>query len=145
MRFIYKVLIGLVIFNGMVLALTSFFPYTLEAEHATDIVQDSNLDGYESLSPAIFSSIWGQAGAVALGIFVGSLAIAIISQQYALFIGIGAFISFITMIWSLTSSIVLKMGNYPIVNSILTIILICIGIISVLSIVEMLNAQRGAD
>ncbi|RLG44515.1 MAG: hypothetical protein DRN81_04400 [Thermoproteota archaeon] len=146
MRFIYVVLLGLIIFNGVIIAMSPFFPASLDTdEHAVDIRGNETIGAYNTLSPSLFSNIWLQALSVAGAVFIGAIVIAVLSQQYALFIGIGGFIAIVSGLWSVTNGIILKMSNSIYVNTLLQIIIICIGIIAVFSMVEMLNSQRGAD
>lgn len=144
MRFIYIFLIGLVVFNGVLIGISGFFPGTTEDEKATDVVNEDLGSDYLSMDTGLFADIWAQALFVSGSIFLVSTVLAVISQQYALFMGIGAFIAIISGLWSITSGVILKISNSTYVNSLIWIVFLAIGILTVFSVIEMLNAQRGA-
>lgn len=145
MRFIYKILIGLIIFNGVLIAFSPFFPASTESKHAIDVTGDDDITQYGGLDQGLFGDVWGTALSVGGVVFGASLLLGVLAKQVALFVGIGAFIAIITGLWSITNGVVVRLVNYPIVNTLVTLIIIIIGIVGVLSVVEMLNAQRGAD
>lgn len=145
MRFIYKVLIGLIIFNGVIIAFSSFFPDASESEHAIDVTGDSSISGYGTIDQGLFGSMVADCIAVGGAVFGLNLLAGILTHQVGLFMGIGAFIAVLSALWSATNGVITSLIDYPIVNSLVTIIIIVIGVIAVFSVVEMLNAQRGAD
>lgn len=145
MRFIYKILIGLILFNGILIAFSDFFPESTESEHAIDVADTESISDYGNLNQGLFGSMWTDALAVGGSVFGLAILMGVLAKQVALFAGIGAFMAVLTGLWSATNGVVTKLVDYPIVNSVVTLIIIVIGIISVFSVIEMLNAQRGAD
>lgn len=145
MRFIYKILIGLIIFNGVLILFAGFFPDATESGYATNVTDEDAISGYGNINQGLFGSMWTTAVGVGGAIFLASIVLSILTHQYALFMSVGGFIAILSALWSITSGIITKITDYQIVSGLVTIIIIVIGIIAVLSVVEMLNAQRGAD
>lgn len=147
MRFLYKILIGLIIFNGvLVLFGSEFFPHTTYDEKAVDVVNTTEVSGFRTLDQYLFEDAWSTAGTVGLAIFGVSLVIGYLTRNLALFIGIGAFISILCSVWMVTIGTIDEfVGSYPVVKGLILIITIVIGILAVLTVVEILTEQRGVD
>lgn len=63
-----------------------------------------------------------------------------------LVVGIGAFISILCSVWMVTIGTIDEfVGSYPVVKGLILIITIVIGILAVLTVVEILTEQRGVD
>lgn len=140
MRFIYLLLLGLVIFQGMLVTLSPFFPGATEHEYSMDV--QSELQEYGNLSSSqMFSSMWATALTAGGAIFGVSLLIGVFSRNLPLFAGIGAFIGLLTGLWVSTASILTPITSYPYVSGLFAIITIATGIIATFSVVEMLTGQ----
>jgi len=147
MRFLYKVLIGLIIFNGVLILFSDFFPYSGEGEQAYDVLKEGE-EGFESeykLDEGLFGGVLTDAVGVAGTVLASAVIIGILSHQVTLFVGVGAFIAVVSGLWVTTNGVLTKLANYPIVNGLVTIITIVIGILAVLTVVEIFTAQRGVD
>lgn len=150
MRNIYFILLGLIIFNGVLIALAGFFPYSIyETETVAYNVTNAYGETYGSMDQGIFglmfNTITGSALTTGIAIFGVAILAGVLSKQVALFIGIGAFISVLCTTWVVVNGIVTKLANYAIVNTLVTLIIIAIGFVALLSVVEMLNAQGGVN
>lgn len=146
MRFIYKVLMGLILFNICLFVFTPFFPSS--STQGQDLTEDGSLSSYEGWgSESMFSSIILTFLGVSTGIFAVSIAAGIASQQFGLFLGVGGFISIVAGLAASSYRVinqVTNMADNSIISTLVSATMIMIGIIAVLTIVEMFTAQRGA-
>ena len=145
MRFIYKILFGLIIFNALIILFSGFFVGTLETDKAVDVAGNSTLSQYKDVDQGLFSNMWTNALLVGSAVFSLSILLGVLAKQVALFAGIGAFVALVTSVYSSVNSVIGGLGDYPIVSGLITIVTIVIGLIAVFSVIEMLNAQRGVD
>jgi hypothetical protein len=142
MRFLYKMLIGLILFNAMLTIFAGFFPMSSEGELAHNVTGDSAYTGYSIMNTGIFT------GAVASGglVFAGSAIIGAITGSMNLWIGAGLVVSIIVGLWNMSWGVIKSLTDaYPIVKDLVFVMSIVIGIIAVMSIAEIITAQRGAD
>ena len=152
MRFIYKLLFGMIFFNGIMTLLfldiggVSIFPNDVGSEVAANAMDPTANDsflaykqpGTKTLYTSLitFSAILFVSGGIAI-IARGSINLNVI-------VGIGAFIAILGSLWVYTSSVFTVLTNYPIVSGLYVLITIAIGVLAVLSVVEMLTQQSGA-
>ena len=147
MRFIYKLLIGLIIFNSMLLLFAGFFPVetTTISESATNITSDSDFTSYQNIGSA---STIGNMILTGGGVFAGAVVLGILTQQLSIFIGAGSFIGLITALWVGASGVIvpiLQMADNWIVLAMYSLITVIIGIVAVIAVVEMFAGQQGGD
>lgn len=153
MRFIYKILLGLVIFNAMLVLLVSLFPTATPVE-ALDVETDPTISGYENVE---------DMESLVLGMFANTTTLMIIGAVVAasgvigfvfgggknvpIAIGVGIFIAIISSLWYSTSAVIMNIDptDSPIITGIITIITICIGIILVFTVAEFFAGQSGVD
>jgi hypothetical protein len=149
MRFFYTLLIGLLIFNSMIIAFAVFFPQSDEHRHADDMTDTDFAEGptkgvWQRI--AGLDSTGGAGVAVAIGSFVGMALVGWITKQYALFLGVGVYISTVALIWADTSGIISRLtSDYAVVSDIMIIITIGLTALFIFSIIEMFNAQKGVN
>lgn len=143
MRFIYVVLLGLIIFNGTLLLFADLFPSSTEEDHAVDVSDE--LGSYSDVGEGLLENVVGGGLTVSVSIFAVSAIIGVITKQLGLFIGIGAFAAVVGGLWAATSSIIFNIGDYPIVSGLITLITIAIGVVFVFSVIDLLTAQRGVN
>ena len=153
MRFIYKLLIGLILFQGLTVLFTasyagvSIFPatgYDPSTINVTEQYGGYTLDrGPIALMGMIFpASALAAMGAIgATSLILGLLAKSIVP------LGAGAFVAIITGLYIGASGILFNIDptNNPIISGLITIVGIVIGIIVVFSVAEMFVGQSGAD
>lgn len=147
MRFIYKLLIGLLIFNSMLLLFASFFPVetTTLSESATNITSDSEFTSYEQIGSA---DMIGDMIITSGGVFFGALVLGFLTRQLGLFIGAGSFIALISGLWVGVAGVIvpiLQIADNWIILAMYSLITIIIGIVAVISVVEMFTGQQGGD
>jgi len=155
MRFIYFILIGLVVFNASIVLLADTFNYA-----STTSLDENAVNATDSMI-----ATYGEPGNLWSGILNNLFSLEVIftllfifgssnllgrwtGGQYSttLIAGIGIFIGVISALWIATFKTINNLvGNYgSLMNGIVTIVTIAIGIIIVFSIVEMLVGQQGA-
>lgn len=147
MRFIYTILLGLIIFQAMIIIVSPFFPSTTYESQTANIT--SELEEYGNISSSsflerMFQKEGGQAFGTAGAIFGASLVIGIFTRNLPLFLGIGGLVSLLTGLWRLTSSFLFSITNYPYVKELFTLITIATGIVLVITIIETLTGQGRA-
>lgn len=132
------ILLGLVAFNAMLVLFADFFPNVQE----NPIAVDTELSEYRGLTSwsGIYNVILAGAGVFGLSLVIGAL-----TKNLTLWIGVGAFMSFIVGLWTATSEVMSNIVNYPIVHDLYITICILIGIVATASVIEMFTAQQGAN
>lgn len=143
MKFIYVVLLGLIIFNGTILLFADFFPDNTEVDHAVDV--ETELSEYGNVGEDMLSTFVGNGLTTSLAIFSGAIVVGLLTKQLGLFIGIGAFASVVGGLWASTSSIIFNINDNSIVSGLITLITIAIGIVFIFSVVDMLTGQRSVN
>ena len=153
MRFVYKITIGIILFQAFLILLTPFFSGSYAADNADNITGDSSYTQYEvndasDLLGILWSSggIWGGA----VGTFVAGLGLitALVTKNYIL-IGVGLFLGFLSGFFVMTTSFLTSlnqsMGNSAEVNTVISIVSICLGLICLFSVVDMFAPGRAAE
>ena len=146
MRFIYTLLLGLIIFQAMIIIVSPFFPSTTYESQTANM---SELEEYGDLSSSKFLEVMfqegvGQAFETAGAVFGIALIGGILTRNLPLFLGIGGLVSLLTGLWRLTSSFLFSITNYPYVRELFTLITIATGIVLVITIIETLTGQGRA-
>lgn len=146
MRIIYKILLGMLIFNGLYLALApAFDTATLDAndpESMTDATKYKNVGGI-NLADMLITGIGVFTGAIV----IGALSRGSVSISLGTIIGTSTIVSIIAGLWRGTSGVfqpMLAMGG-SIASDFYTIFLIVLGILVALTISEMFSGQSGVD
>ena len=142
MRKIYVILLGLILFQSMIIMLSPFFPTTGITEGIDDVTNDSSYTKYDvsrgsgNLLSIIGSGfvVWGPSA------IIGGLALlaAFISKNYV-WLGVGLFVSIITGLYINITNIITKLDvtNNSVITGMITLLAIAIGILSVFAIVDM--------
>lgn len=159
MRFIYVILLGLVIFQGMLVITGPFFPSI--ATSGTDPIDvedlETEVESGHNVDSAKYSDV-GNIGTVILGSFANPVTIAIIGVFVALSggiglflggaknipiaVGIGVIIGLIASLWNSTIGIINPLiASSVYAQGLFTLITVCIGIICVILVGEWLMGQ----
>jgi len=150
MRIIYKLLIGMLIFNGIYLALSPAFGAPVFT------ATDPDNPGADTYSATQYKNMGGlDIGAMLItgvGTFVGAIAIGAlsfgsVSLSLGTIIATSTIVSIIAGLWRSMSGVfqpMLAMGG-SITSSFYTIFVIVLGIITALTIAEMFGGQSGVD
>jgi hypothetical protein len=152
MRFIYVVLIGLVVFNAMLMLFASSFN---QRSGLDDVGVDtaSTLDDYGDIANAM-SFIGGLINwPLFIGMFTGFLAAGFLNRfaggtySTTLILGVGLFASIISSLWFKTFETINQItGQYgDMLNGIVAIITIAIGLLVVFTVTEFFTGQQGAN
>jgi hypothetical protein len=146
MRFLYKMLIGLILFNSMLMTFSYFFPMSNIESKAHNITGDPTYTSYGNMETGIFKNMYMSALASGGVIFLGSILIGAFTGSFNLWVGIGAVVSIFVGLWNMSWGVIKGLtDSYPVVKDLVFIMSIIIGILAVMSIAEILTAQRGAD
>ena len=132
------VLLGLVAFNAMLVLFADFFPNVQENPIAVD-TEFSQYEGLTSWS-GIYNVILAGAGVFGLSLIIGAL-----TKNLTLWIGVGAFMSFIVGLWTATSIVMSNITDYPLVHDLYIVVCILIGIVATASVIEMFTGQTGGN
>jgi len=137
----------------MIIAFAAFFPQSDEAQHA-----DENISANFTGGPT--EGVWQRISGidkmkdadslgsilVALGSIIGSAIAGYITKQYALFLGVGIYISTVALIWTGTAPVIESLIKpYDFISEMLVIITIALTALFIFSIIEMFNAQKGVN
>lgn len=146
MRTIYVILLGLILFQGVFIAFAEVFPYSGGLKDDIDDPLDSDtLSGYNpDVSEDFFVSLLTGAG---IGGFVGSVGFLwfLGTKNYpasGLCLFIGIILGLLVTAWNTVSSVNIT-GNV-IVASMVNIIFLVIGLLSLFAVVDMF-APQGAQ
>ena len=154
MKFIYTLLIGLVLFNGFLLVFSVFFPQDpafgpegISKENIANVTGNETVSGYrkgiinlEGIAVDLFLAGATTMTAVIIAAIAGTLLGG--GSNFPLWVGIGLMVGIISSLWLITTKIFTPMVNYPVVREIYTIITVVIGILVILGLVDM-TTQRS--
>jgi len=144
MRIQYVLLLGLILFQGVFTSFSTVFPYTAVSE----TIPEGDYSEYNVTQSGDFGGMlfdifihWGVGGLIA----IGGLGAAILTKNYV-FIGVGLFIGILSTLyietWRILSPINVT-GN-PLIGSVIALLAIAIGILTIFSLVDMF-APQGAQ
>lgn len=146
MRIIYKILIGMLIFNGVYLALAPAFDtavYTAADPSGIDDVDIYKNVGGLDLGTMLITGVGVFLGGIALG----SLSRGSVSISLGTIIATSTIVGVIGGIWRGASDVFQPMlsSGGAITSSFYTLFVIVLGVIITLTIAEMFGGQSGVD
>jgi len=137
MKFVYFIILGLVIFNACLILTSSIFNTSMDAS-ATDY------GSYQLKNPGdvvgiLFNSnsitAWGVIGLTGVLLAIGT-------KNYV-FVAVAIFLGLVTALYIGASSVLFNISDNAYVHSIITLIGIVIGILVLYNVVEMFTGQGG--
>lgn len=143
MRFIFKVLLGFILFNAMLVLFSGIFNQT---NMGTDV--STIYDSYGNINQGTIVSMIATGGSIFGAIVVGGIAASLFINNFptGLFIGAGALISLFFGLWAgLTNPLSSLASEYTYVDQIYNIFIIVFGIIVALSIIEIFTGRGDMD
>lgn len=142
MRFLYKILLGVILFNACLILFAPIFPLSIEGDKAVDVTEE--LEGYGEFSnPAdLFGIVDIGAGLTVFGV---AIIIGYVTKNLPMFIGIGAFMSIFTSLWLVAGDVMVEITRYDYVGELFTIVTLCLGIIAVITMGEILTGGGGGS
>ena len=151
MRFFYKLIIGLILFNSFLIIFSnpSLIP-NVTTHNAKDISGDANYSTYKYDLRAVIGNVIGN-NIVTVGTLFGVLltAGAVISIftgiNMPLYIGISLIVSIVSSLYMMMMDVFTDLMNYPIVSAIWVLLTIIIGIYFVFSLGDILLGRSDAD
>ena len=149
MKFIYKFILGLFLFNAMLILVASLVPHATLQHGAVDI-NDSRYTNYSTMNlehtliTIFIDNPWGLGIFLALSLLgVGGV---LSGRNTPLFLGIAILIGFFIYMLTGTLNVVLSSVNdYPLVKILVNIILIVIGFVAILSVGDMLTSRSDVN
>jgi len=158
MKFIYTLIIGLVLFNGFLLAFSGFFPQDpafgskgKSRGNIANVTENETLSGYGTKGLIDLEDVGVDlllAGATTMTlVIVAAIAGTLLGggSNFPLWVGIGVVVGIISNLWFITAGVLTPLLNYPVVSEIYTIITIVIGILVVLGLVDMTTQRSDSD
>lgn len=153
MRFLYKIVLGIILFQAFIVLLTPFFAGSYIGDNADNITGDTDYTQYEVNDAGdllgilwSFGGIWG--GVVGSGIAGIALVTALVTKNYIL-IGVGLFLGFLSGFFVMTTSFLTglnqSMGNSAEVNTVISIVSICLGLLCLFAVIDMFAPGRAAE
>ena len=162
MRFMYTILIGMVVFQGMMILVGPIFPSgvadTYNPVDPGSLETDPDMGNYSQRENTSFSNV-GSLGEIVLGMMVTPAAVAIVGvfavvgsglgvvfggvKNFPLALGVGIIIGLMVNLWNSTYSLIggIAASNEYILG-IYSIITVCIGIIMCIMVAEFFLGQN---
>ena len=138
MKFVYFIILGLVIFNSVLIITSGIFNTSL-GDDASDYSKYSL-----STPSSIISILTSTASIGAWGTLTVAGIIFAIGLKNYIFVGIGLFLGLVTALYIGASDILFKISsNNVYISGIITLIGIVIGILVLYNVVEMFTQQQG--
>lgn len=148
MRFIFKILLGLVIFNAMLVFFAPYFPSQTTGANESAVDIGGTLGGYKQLDQDFLISLFVDSVFIFGSVLViGGLASFFVKNfPTGLFMGAGVIIAIVSSLWkNLTSPMISLAGSYPAVEPLYNLLVICIGVIATFSIAEIFTGKGDVD
>jgi len=154
MRFIYKILLGFLLFNAVLIMFHPYFPTGIQTDDAVDVTGSGDYTEYSKIGEQNkMGGLIVQMIVTGGGIFAAALVVGIFSRNLTLFMGAGAFLALVSALFVGTTKIFVPIINlasgspvaFNVISAIYTLIMIGIGIITTIAVVEMFTGQQGGD
>ena len=153
MRFIIKVLLGLIIFNAMLIIFGPYFPAQTTGvnETAVDVSGTSRYNTLGNLgsSGTIISMILTGAGIFGATVLLGGLTsrlTGIKNFPTGMFMGAGIIISIVASLWvGLSAPLISITSSYPAIGAFYNVLVVCIGVVAVFSVAEIFTGKGDTD
>jgi len=148
MKFIYKITLGLLLFNSILLLFSGFFPTDTSQYNAINITEDADYNEYK-ITGDIFSldtsGVYLGVGSVISFTLIGVIAAWAFKSPVP--VGAGLFSGFLTSLYVSSSSVLtgLNLTSNPIISGVISLVGIGIGVLAFISIIEMFSGTGGAN
>ena len=152
MRFVYKILLGMILLNAVMILLSaeydghSLFPTSGYGENAEDYDSAAGgIDFEKALDEDTITSIFLiDGGIIATVGIAGWLSKG--SLNATALIGIATFLSIFASIWTITANVLAgPVMDYPIVSGLFAILQFCLWVLISFTVIEMLTGQGGMN
>lgn len=149
MKFIEQIIIGLVIFNGMLILTSPFFPATTTDTpfDAVNVTSESDYSRYEGLSLDFWGLLFstGGLGFAAFGGAVGIGALFVFFSRDIKVLGIAAIAGLVTGTFIGTAGILSSVSTNVYIQGLIALIGIAIGILFAIYLSKMMAGQGVTD
>lgn len=146
MKFLYKIILGLLLFNSILLLFSGFFTTDTSQYDAINVSEESNYTGYKITGG--FFSFDGAGVTLGIGAFTIPFLFGLLSGwllKSPVPIGAGLFSGLIAGFYVGTATILYNLTTNVIINSMIGLIGIGIGILAFIAIIEMFSGTGGAN
>lgn len=150
MRFVVRILLGLIVFNAILIMTTPFFPIAYEGEtpyEAVNVTSDEEYSQYGDFNIDFWGILFGGGGLgfAAMGVsLIGGTAWTLYSKDLKP-LGIATFAGLITTLFITASSVLYNLSQNVYVLGLISLIGIIIGILIAFTMAESMMGQMGAD
>jgi len=140
MKFVYFIILGLIIFNSCLIFTSSIFETSMD-ESATDY-SDYSLKNPGGILNILFSDnalgAWGAFSVITVIGVIGAIAL----KNYVI-AAVAIFLGLVTALYISASAVLFNISDNVYIHSIITLIGIIIGILVLYNVVEMFTGQGG--
>jgi len=150
MRFVTQVLIGLIVFNAMLILTAPFFPTTYVEETpygAVNITSDTNYSQYGEFSIDFWGILFGSGG-LGFATMGTSLVLGVLWTAYSKDLkplGIATFAGLVTTLFITAASVLYSISQNVYIQGLIAIIGVIIGILIAFTMAEAMMGQTGVD
>jgi len=147
MRFIFKLALGMIIFNSMIILLADFFP-NADSGSAKDVTADEDISVYQGLSKSVIvDAILSFVGIFGASVLFSGLAAKLLNLTIPLgpFLGAGIVISLFLTLWTGYTSILLNISEDLGLANWYYMFMILFGVILMLSVAEIFTGKGDID
>jgi hypothetical protein len=145
MRLIFKILLGLIIFNALLVMTSNVFTYESTGVSGENITGGTTYTSFKNMS---LGEVFLNFIIISGGVFGITLVVSFFGSNAPLgqMIGAGSVIAIITGLWgSLTQPFQSLTAGDPYVSQIYNLFIICVGIVAVMSVIEIFTGKGDVD
>jgi hypothetical protein len=151
MRFLVKLIIGMLLFNAFIVIFAQFIPNESLSPNAKNITGEYGGYKAQNMGSAVLNALNPINNPDSSAIFIllmatGGLAGVLSGRNTPMYLGIALILGLIIYIFNGTVKIfVLETNKYPVVSTLFSVMLIVIGIIAILSIGDILTGRSDVS
>ena len=151
MRFLIKLIIGMLLFNAFIVIFAQYIPNESLTPNAKNITGDYGGYKAQNMGSAVLNALNPINNPDSSAIFIllmatGGLAGVLSGRNTPMYLGIALVLGIIIYIFNGTVKIfVLETNKYPVVSALFSVMLIVIGIIAILSVGDILTGRSDVS
>ena len=140
MKFVYFIILALVVFNGILILSSGIFSvYTPGYENVPDYSK-YKLTNSTNVVDYFFNDTFGLAAGACL--MVGGVIIALLTKNYVI-IGMGMFLGLVTTLYIGATGVIFQVYPDDYIRGVIAIVGVAIGILLLYNVTEMFTGQGG--
>lgn len=151
MRFLIKLIIGMLLFNAFIVIFAQFIPNESLSPNAKDVTGEYGGYKAQNMGSTILNALNPLNNLDSSAIFIllmatGGLVGVLSGTNTPMYLGIALVLGLIIYIFNGTVKIfILETENYPVVSALFSVMLIVIGIIAILSVGDILTSRSDVN